>query len=551
MTNEKKLVLQSLRKQLKPKLQKKYGKNWKKEFSKQMAGKPLYGPNGLRRKACKKDLELFGKLYLPEFFSKSTPEFHREINEMWKSRVLKRIEGTKTALAAPRGHAKSTNVTLKNTLHAILYEYKRYILIISDSSDQANTFLIDIKDTLEFNSKITQDFGNLKGKKYWKTSGILTSTGVKVEALGSGKKIRGRRHKQYRPDLIILDDIENDENVRTPEQRKKLMNWYYKAVSKAGAEYTDFFYIGTILHYDSLLSKVLKNPAYMVKKYKAVITFAKNTRLWASWESIFTDLKNEDRERDALEFFHNHETEMMEGVEVLWPEKKSYYSLMVDKISEGTASFNSEYQNEPIDPDDCYFSEEKMRTYNEYELFTDLKEHNENYLIFGFVDPSLGKNKTSDYSAIITVAKEMISNFMYVIDADIERRLPNEIISAIFAKVEWLRLEFGLTYKIFGVETNQFQLLFKDRLAEISAQKGVYLPLRGINQNADKIGRIQSMQPDVENGYIKFNIRHKTLDEQMRFFPMASHDDGPDALQGALNIAKNFSSSICVGDMNG
>ncbi|MFQ8732059.1 MAG: hypothetical protein ACLSAC_17475 [Enterocloster bolteae] len=52
----------------------------------------------------------------------------------------------------------------------------------------------------------------------------------------------------------MLDDIENDENVRTAEQRSKLSNWFNKAVSKAGDSYTDIVYIGTLLHYDSLLA---------------------------------------------------------------------------------------------------------------------------------------------------------------------------------------------------------------------------------------------------------------------------------------------------------
>ena len=67
----------------------------------------------------------------------------------------------------------------------------------------------------------------------------MTSTNIKVEAIGSGKKIRGRKHRNWRPDLLILDDIENDENVRTPEQRAKLDSWFKKAVSKAGDDYTD------------------------------------------------------------------------------------------------------------------------------------------------------------------------------------------------------------------------------------------------------------------------------------------------------------------------
>lgn len=62
-------------------------------------------------------------------------------------------------IAAPRGHAKSTNFTFKDTLHAVLYTYKHYCILISDSSEQAEGFLEDIKTELEENGDIIEDFG--------------------------------------------------------------------------------------------------------------------------------------------------------------------------------------------------------------------------------------------------------------------------------------------------------------------------------------------------------------------------------------------------------
>ena len=154
-------------------------------------------------------------------------------NPLKEAKVISRLKGSRQVVAAPRGHAKSTNFTFKDSLHAILYAYKHYILILSDSSEQAEGFLDDIKTELEDNANIIMDFGSLKGDKAWRTGVILTKTDIKAEAIGSGKKVRGRRHRNWRPDLIVLDDIENDENVNTPEQRRKLKNWFDKAVSKA------------------------------------------------------------------------------------------------------------------------------------------------------------------------------------------------------------------------------------------------------------------------------------------------------------------------------
>ena len=511
------------------------------------AGLPLTGEDGLRRKLGAIDMEFFGRAYFPHYFSRPSPEFHRELDAIWQQGVLKgrypltpadtkaisRLPGVRRAVAAPSGHAKSTNLTFKGTMHSTLYGYKHYPIIISDSSEQAEGFLDNIRVEFEENTAILEDFGPLAGS-VWRSNVLVTKTNIKIEAIGSGKKIRGRKHRNWRPDLIILDDVENDENVRTPEQRSKLKNWFDKAVSKSGDDYTDIVYIGTLLHYDSLLAKTLTNPAYRSIKYKAVIQFSQADDLWQQWESIFTDLANDDREADALAFFQAHKAAMLEGTQVLWEEKLSYYDLMVMRVSEGEASFNSEEQNEPINPDDCLFMEEWFEYYNEAEInFRDPV-----FDFFGFIDPSLGKTKRSDFSAIVTLAKHRSSGYMYVVDADIERRHPDRIIADVLAKERWLRASFGHGYRKLGAETNQFQWFLKEELAKASAKAGLYLPIEEVQQTSDKVMRIQTLQPDVKNKYIKFNRRHKRLLEQLTQFPMGAHDDGPDALEGARSIAK-------------
>lgn len=510
-------------------------------------GAELTGDKGIRRQLGAIDMEFFGRAYFPHYFSRPSPEFHRELDDIWQNGVLKgkytlapqsakevsRLNGCRRGIAAPRGHAKSTNLTFKGTMHSVLYEYKHYPIIISDSSEQAEGFLDNIRVEFEENEIIREDFGNLAGK-VWRSNVLITKSNIKIEAIGSGKKIRGRKHRNWRPDLLILDDVENDENVRTPEQRKKLENWFLKAVSKSGDDYTDIIYIGTLLHYDSLLAHTLANPAYRSIKYKAVISFSNADELWDEWESIYTDLDNNNREADALQYFNNNKQQMLDGTQVLWEEKLSYYDLMVMRVSEGEASFNSEEQNEPINPDDCVFLEEWFDFYNEAEINFNDKD----YLFFGFVDPSLGKSKKSDFSAIITLAKAKSSGYMYVVDADIERRHPDRIISDVLEKERWLRKTYGRGYKKLGAETNQFQWFLKEEIVKASAKAGLYLPVHEVQQTTDKVMRVQTLQPDIKNKYIKFNKKHKRLLEQLYHFPMAAHDDGADALEGCRTLAK-------------
>ncbi|BFH17927.1 phage terminase large subunit [Paenibacillus melissococcoides] len=515
------------------------------------SGAELIGPDGLRKKLGAIDLGYFGRAYLPHYFVRESPQFHEELDSIWTQGVMKglnplsdgkkisRAKGCRRATAASRGHAKSTNFTFKDTLHSVVYEYKHYPIILSDSSDQAEGFLTDIKTELEDNPAIIEDFGSLKGR-VWKGSVLVTSTDIKVEAIGSGKKIRGRRHRNWRPDLIVLDDIENDENVYTPEQRKKLESWFYKAVSKAGDTYTDIVYIGTILHYDSLLSKVLKNPEYHSVKYRGVISFATNQELWDAWEAIYTDLENVNRQEDARAFYDDNKADMLEGTEVLWEEKLSYYDLMVIKISEGEASFNSEIQNDPIDPDSCTFNEEWFDFWDD-DPSIDFKDSR--FVFVAANDPSLGKNKKSDTSSIIAIAKDTKSGYMYVVEASIERRVPDVIIDDAIEMSKRFRRDYKRPFRKFGVETVQFQHFFKDVLAQKSAEAGEYLPIEEIQSLQRKELRIESLQPFVKNGYLKFSRRHKTLLQQMREYPMGKNDDGPDGLEMAVRLALGIKTS--------
>lgn len=515
---------------------------WK-QFIEQSAD--LSGPDGLRKQLGAVDMEYFGRAYLPHYFVRSSPDFHSELDGIWTRGVMKgknpitakkeitRAKGCRRGTAAPRGHAKSTNFTFKDTLHAVLYEYKHYPMILSDSSEQAEGFLTDIKTELEDNPRIIEDFGRLKGR-VWKGSVMLTTTDIKVEAIGAGKKIRGRRHRNWRPDLIVLDDVENDENVETPAQRKKLESWFYKAVSKAGDTYTDIVYIGTILHYDSLLSKVLKNPEYHCVKYRGVISYATDKTLWEAWEAIYTDLDNPQRQEDALAFFSDNREDMLDGTAVLWEAKLSYYDLMVIKISEGEASFNSEIQNDPIDPDSCTFNEE-WNDYWDDGIPPDFSESR--FVLVSANDPSLGKNKKSDTSSIITIAKDTITGYMYVYEASIERRHPDVIIDDALELSKRCKRDLRKSLYKFGIETVQFQHYFKDILVKKSTEDGEYLPVEEIKSTLNKDVRISSLQPFIKNKYIKFSRKQKTLLQQLKEYPMGRNDDGPDGLEMAVRLA--------------
>ena len=150
---------------------------------------------------------------------------------------------------------------------------------------------------------------------------------------------------------------------------------------------------------------------------------------------------------------------------------------------------------------------------------------NRDWVFFGACDPSMGKRKrTNDPSATLVGGFDRAHGVLDVVEADIARKHPNKIITDV---IEFQR-EYGCL--VFVIEIVQFQEFFKDELVKRSAAAGVPVPARGVIPHTDKSLRIESLAPHVRNGLIRLHRDQTTLFNQLRFWPEADHDDGPDAL---------------------
>ncbi|EOH1157910.1 hypothetical protein ACLN29_004652, partial [Salmonella enterica subsp. enterica serovar Kiambu] len=191
------------------------------------------------RKRCTEDpangYDFFVSTYFPHYIRHaSRSQLHNYLFERLPQ-IVASPEGENDAIAAPRGEAKSTLVSQLFTLWCIIRGIKHYPVIIMDSIDQAYPMLEAIKAELLYNPRLRHDFPDVCVQgRVWQMGTIVTANNIKVTVAGSGKKLRGLRHGPYRPDLVILDDIENDENVQSPEQRDKLDNWLKKTVLPLG-----------------------------------------------------------------------------------------------------------------------------------------------------------------------------------------------------------------------------------------------------------------------------------------------------------------------------
>lgn len=467
--------------------------------------------------------EFFCKNYFPHYIRHTEPsELHRHLfRRLPEMRACSKSQND--AVAAPRGEAKSTIVSQLWVLYCIVTGQTHYALIVMDSIDQAYPMLEAIKAELEFNPRLMMDFPEICGQgRVWQAGTIVTRNGVKVQVAGSGKKLRGLRHGPWRPDMVVLDDIENDENVQSPEMRDKLESWLTKTVLQLGGpgQKLDVIYIGTVLHYDSVLQRQLRNPLWKTARFRAVLSWPDNMTMWDRWEEILRN-NGEAGQLLAEAFYAANRSEMDAGAQVSWS-ARPLYELMCIRARDGHQAFASEYQNDPAQGDSAPFAGALNFWVNRLAV----------WLFFGAVDPSLGKDsRRADPSAILVGGYNRETGVLDVVEALIKRRLPDLIISDV--------IELNSIYRClrWAVETVQFQEWFAEQLAKRAAAAGLHVPVVGVKPHSDKILRITALQPYVRAGLIRLHESQRTLREQLEYFPLADHDDGPDCLEMLWSLA--------------
>lgn len=460
--------------------------------------------------------EYFDRHYFPHYGRAAPSALHLYLYQRLPQ-IVHAPTGQRDVIAAPRGEAKSTKVSMSFVLWCLIKGVKWYPIIVMDAFEQAVEMLEAIKAELEANPRLMGDFPEACGQgRVWRAGVIVTANGRKVEAFGSAKKIRGRRHGPHRPDLAVMDDIENDENVTTPAQRDKLQRFVTKGVLNLGPpdDSMDAILIGTVLHHDSVLARFLKNPLWHRKVFKAIINWPHRMDLWEQFEGLLLQADDPQAgEAAAMALYRAHQVEMDTGAVVSWPEVRPLVRLMIKRAREGHDAFDSEQQNDPTSGEDAPFANSIRFWVNRIA----------EWIFYGACDPSLGRlGQGRDPSAIGVGGYQRTLGILDVVEAKIRKRTPDKIISDI------IELQREYTCIVWGIESVQFQEFLRTELIKRSAQAGVPVPARALLPIADKMLRIEALQPHMHNGLLRLHASQSTLIDQFRHFPKADHDDGPD-----------------------
>lgn len=436
----------------------------------------------------------------------ATPQFHKECWDLCCSNEKF------VAIAAPRGHAKSTAVTLGYGLATLLFRQRKFMLLVSDTESQASLFLGTFKQELQDNNELVELFGIKRNEqglvkfiKDSETDIIVECTDghrFRIIAKGAEQKLRGLIWNGSRPDIIMCDDMENDELVMNKERRDKMRRWFKGALLPCRSDNGVVRIVGTILHMDSLLERLMPVDGAKTTHRNGLKTYSTGK---AMWKAIKFRAHNEDFS------------------ELLWPQKKSaaeFKLLYEEAVRDGTTDiYSQEYLNYPIDEAVSFFKKADMIA---------LSEEESKYKLHYYVtaDLAISESETADYSVFIVAGVDE-NKVIHVKDIIRERLDGRDIVDTL------LTLQRIYEPEAIGIEEMQVSKAIGPFLREEMVRQNTYISLIPLKHNGkDKVARSRSIQARLRAHGVRFNKDadwYPTFENECLTFPRGKHDDQVDA----------------------
>jgi hypothetical protein len=433
----------------------------------------------------KGDLGGFSKWCYPEDIrTKEVPFFHKEIYRLLETKE-------RVAIAAPRGFAKSRVCSIFYPSWLATYGKNRDITIISASEALAIDLLRNIKMMMESAPQYKMLYGDVRSEK-WTENHIILKNGVNIRAKGAGGQIRG-----FRPDVLILDDIETDESVASEEQRKKLKDWIFRACLNTLLPHGQFVIIGTLIHPLSILSDLLETPnKWEKRKYRA------------------------------------YKTEEEKAGNELWPEARPHAWLQQRKSEIGTFAFASEFLNNPRLDTSAPVKENQIRYWEELP---------KQYSSVIAVDPAYSEDEKSDFKVASLIGIDQNLN-RYLISYTRTHCPTGEFIDGILN----MYLQNKGTITGIGVPSGGTEKMFYTSMLKRAEERKIYPPFielansfitAGGQKVREKTARITAcLQPLFEQGKYYIHANHYEVRDELLTIGNSRWDDLVDTLAYAEQI---------------
>ena len=474
----------------------------------------------------KEDFDYFRRTYFPHYFSiAGTSSLQDDLSTIYfkiRDKAGTKTQGEKFANAAPRGFGKSTDVSLVFPIWCICYNLKHFITIFSDAIELTETLIEAIKAELEENIQLSADFPHATGiTNKWKIGDFVSKNNIRIKGYGSGKKVRGVKHGTYRPDLTIIDDLENDENVRSRKQRDKLEDWLDSAIDNLGSveSLLDIVYIGTILHRDSVLARKLKLGFWSPKVYRAIERYPVNMDLWDTYATLY----RRDGLEEAKAYYLANKSQMDAGAILLWDGVQLEH--LMQKRAANKRAFDKEQQNRPNE-DNTLFDSATFKVISP----TQAPSHYD--MLIAYTDFK-GDAKLGDYSTVVGAGLVRSERKLYVFLSHRERVKGKKAVEML------LKLQKKHHFDLIGGETNGGFFLYKEWYKEMCIEKGIEegnLKFKAMTINKEV--RIATLEYPLDEADIIFVGEHKELFSELDDFPESEFDDMSDGLAGLYRVSR-------------
>ncbi len=441
-------------------------------------------PKDLFKKELEEDFEKFILFSFDDDLTGRIPQFHVDIYNLL-------VNEKRLCLAAPRGFAKSMICSVFYPAWLATYKKAKDICIISASENLAIELLRKIRTCIESNPAYIDLYGDMRSSK-WTENQLILSNGVTIRAKGAGGQIRG-----FRPDVLVLDDIETDESVESEEQRKKLKNWLFKACLNTLLPDGQFILVGTLIHPLSVLNDLLQTPNDWTKR-----------RLTAYVDGV---------EKEGHE---------------LWAESRPHSWLQQRKKEIGSWAFAAEFMNDPRADGSAPIKQEQLRYWEKLPA---------QYSGVITVDPAYSEDEKADFKVASLILID--SNNNRYLSHYIRTHAPQgEFIDAILNLYEQNKgVLTGVGIPNSGVEKSFYTSVLK-RAGERKIYppfvelKNTFISASGAKATNKKQRIIAALQPIFEQGRYYIHANHHEARDELLTIGYSRWDDIVDTLAYAEQI---------------
>lgn len=437
----------------------------------------------IRKAIGQRDFFWFFRIYCNEYIQYPIAPYQKEMFQIAQENTIRLA-----AITAFRGSAKSTIFSLAYPMWAVLGEERRkYVLIVCQTQQLAQQTLTNIKQELLVNQMIVKDYHLEQNQKLdeWNADTIVIPTlDARISAISIGESIRGLRHRQYRPDLIILDDIEDVASSRTKEGRDKLWQFVNAELLPIGDTSTRIVFIGNLVHLDSVMMKLRhiileKNEKEMVYREFPLI---KNNK--CLWPGKFVDNKSIEKLRSSIPNPIDYEREYMLHIS---PE------------------------------------EGRIINFEDIRYYDDLNIRNDFRFCIITVDPAISEKESADKTAVL-IARAYGNGGSFEVRIEpylINRRMG---LPVMIQEVRNIIASLGTNARQIYIEGGP-----QKALIQMLSVEGIDIK-EYCTQGQDKRTRLSMCSPWVKKGMVKFAKKgNEELIHQLVFFGTERYDDLVDA----------------------